>query len=158
MSLLASNKPSVQTLYIMNLTPEYWNTLASQFILISSLLAGFSITIVANLISNDNNNKMLSRILKLSVVSSGSFLVSLFAMVHIYMITVLDGYLEKVTEDNFALERLIGLVTFFLGLCSLSAILSLSGWVRSKSNGRFTTLIGVIMFILILILLIKKQS
>ncbi len=37
----------------MEITIEYWNELAKQTILISSLLSGFSITVVANLIVYD---------------------------------------------------------------------------------------------------------
>ncbi len=60
------------------MTIEYWNELAKQMLLISSLLGGFSITIVANL----------------ATLSAGCFLVTVFAMFDIIMITT-EGILVK---------------------------------------------------------------
>lgn len=41
------------------ITSEYWNELANQYTLISALLAGFSITFIANLVVS-NLSKLLS--------------------------------------------------------------------------------------------------
>ena len=65
----------------MEITLEYWNELAKQTILISSLLSGFSITVVANILVSDKNDKLTNRILKSATLSAGFFLVSVFACV-----------------------------------------------------------------------------
>jgi hypothetical protein len=42
----------------MEITLEYWNALANQILLISSLLCGFSVAVVANLLISDKDNKI----------------------------------------------------------------------------------------------------
>ncbi|MDE5422489.1 hypothetical protein L3073_09755 [Ancylomarina sp. DW003] len=137
----------------MELSLEYWNSLANQFILISALLSGFSIAVLANLIVHEKNDKISNWILKVASISTGGFLVTLFAMTKILMMTTPGGYLENVVERDFLIPRLIGMLGFFLGLISISSIISLSGWTKSKKIGRFTTAIGCLTFLAILILI-----
>ena len=133
----------------MGLTLEYWNAFAQQIVLISSLLSGFSITVIANLIVSDKNDKLSNRILKSATLAAGCFLVTLFAMVQISMITTPGGPVQDVVEDDFLLPRIIGMFTFLLGLISLTVMISLSGWTKSKKLGRFTTIVGIITLLLI---------
>ena len=134
---------------MLAMTLEYWNTLANQTLLISSLLSGFSITVVANLLVSDKNGKVINSILKLATISDGCFLVSVFTMTQISMMTTVGGTLKIITTNDFLVPRVIGISTFMIGLISLSAILSLSGWVKSKQTGIFTTIVGVITLLLI---------
>ncbi|WP_034059148.1 hypothetical protein [Lacinutrix jangbogonensis] len=135
----------------MEITLQYWNTLANQTILISSLLSGFSITVVANLLVSDKNDKLTNSILKSATLSAGCFLVSVFAMIQISMITTPGGYLKNVATDDFLIPRIIGMATFMIGLFSLAIMISLSGWTKSKKIGNFTTTIGVLTLVLIFI-------
>ncbi|CAL2094278.1 conserved membrane protein of unknown function [Tenacibaculum sp. 190524A02b] len=135
------------------MTLEYWNELAKQTILISSLLSGFSITVVANLLVSDKNNKLFNRILKSATLSAGCFLITVFAMMQISMITTPGGYLKNVTENDFLVPRIIGVIAFFIGLFSLSTMISLSGWTKSKKVGIYTTVIGILTLLFILITL-----
>jgi len=139
----------------MELTLEYWNSLANQLILICSLLSGFSIAIVANLIVSEKNTKLINRLLITATISAGCFLISLFAMTNIAMVTTPGGQIEHVTEKNFAVSRVIGMATFMIGLFSLSILLALSGWTKSKKVGIVTTIIGVLT--LLFILLVKTN-
>lgn len=136
------------------MTLEYWNTLANQLILISSLLSGFSIAIVANLIVSERNNKLNNRLLKTATISAGCFLVSIFAMTKISMVTTPGGYLKNITEDDFFIPRTIGMITFLIGLFALTTLISLSGWTKSKKIGIFTTTIGTITLLLALLTLV----
>lgn len=136
------------------MTLEYWNTLANQLILISSLLSGFSIAIVANLIVSERNNKINNRLLKTATISAGCFLVSIFAMTKISMVTTPGGYLKNITEDDFFIPRTIGMITFLIGLFALTTLISLSGWTKSKKIGIFTTTIGTITLLLALLTLV----
>jgi hypothetical protein len=137
------------------MTLEYWNSLANQIILISSLLCGFSLTIVANLIISDkSNDKVLNRLLKTATIASGCFLVTVFAMTRVLMATVPRGYLKKVTENDFLFPRMIGTISFIIGVFSLSFLISLSGWTKSKKVGIFTTLVGIVAILLILFTMI----
>ncbi|WP_348702832.1 hypothetical protein [Tenacibaculum sp. 190524A02b] len=135
------------------MTLEYWNELAKQTILISSLLSGFSITVVANLLVSDKNNKLFNRILKSATLSAGCFLITVFAMMQISMMTTPGGYLKNVTENDFLVPRIIGVIAFFIGLFSLSIMISLSGWTKSKKVGIYTTVIGILTLLFILITL-----
>lgn len=135
----------------MEITLEYWNALANQTILISSLLSGFSITVVANLLVSDKNDKLTNRILKSATLSAGCFLVSVFAMIQISMITTPGGYMKNVVADDFLIARIIGMITFMVGLFSLTVMISLSGWTKSKKIGIFTTIVGILTLVLVFI-------
>lgn len=140
----------------MELPIEYWNELAKQTTLISSLLSGFSITVVANLLVSDKNDKITNRILKTATLSAGCFLVTLFSMVQISMMTT-PGYFEVVTEKDLIVPRAIGMLTLMIGLFSLAAMIALSGWTKSKKMGRFTTIVGILTLLLIIVTLIRVE-
>lgn len=128
---------------------EYWNQLASQLILTSALLGGFSIAIVANLIISDSESRILRIMLKIATIASGCFLTSLFALQSIYMKTT-EGYPFEVEASDITFPQNIGASSFMLGIVALCVILSLSGWTKSKRTGIFTTIIGVLTLIAIL--------
>ena len=135
----------------MEITLDYWNELGKQILLITSLLSGFSITVVANLLVSEKNDKLTNRILKSATLSAGCFLVSVFAMVSIIMRTTPGGYIENVSLNDFQVARTVGVVTFMVGLFSLCTMLALSGWTKSKKVGIFTTVISVLTLLLIFV-------
>ncbi len=135
----------------MEITLEYWNTLANQTILISSLLSGFSIAVVANLLVSDKKDKLTNMILISATLSAGCFLVTVFATIQISMITTPGGSLKEVVASDFFIPRLIGMSTFMIGLFSLTIMISLSGWTKSKKIGIFTTVVGVLTLLLIFV-------
>jgi len=133
---------------------EYWNKLASQLITISSLLSGFSIAVIANLLINETNTRITNSILKMTTIASGCFLVSVFAMTKILMMTT-EGYPIKIVDNDLTFPKLIGFSTFIIGIISLSIVIGLSGWTKSRKIGIFTTIIGVLTFLLILTTMIE---
>jgi len=135
----------------MEITLEYWNELGKQTLLITSLLSGFSITVVSNLLVSNKNDKLTNRILKSATLSAGCFLVSVFAMVNIVMTTTSGGYIKDVSLNDFQVARIVGMTIFMIGLFSLSIMIALSGWTKSKKVGRFTTIIGILTLVLIFI-------
>jgi uncharacterized membrane protein YozB (DUF420 family) len=138
----------------MQMTLEYWHSLANQIILISSLLSGFSIAIVSNLLISKRNDKVSNRLLKAAATSAACFLISLFSMTKIYMMTTPGGVFEEIIEADFAFPRLIGFIAFVLGLFALSAIIALSGWTKSKKMGTYTTVVAAVTLLLILLTLV----
>ncbi|MEH6656866.1 hypothetical protein [Leeuwenhoekiella marinoflava] len=52
------------------ITFEYWNKLADQTITISSLLGGFSIAVVANLLVSNVNNRLSKTIMIVSTLAA----------------------------------------------------------------------------------------
>lgn len=141
----------------METTLAYWNTLANQTLLISSLLSGFSMTIVAGLLVSDKKGKMINLLVRLATIASGSFLVSVFAMTQISMITTPGGYINQVAMDDFVIPRITGVLSLIIGLVSLLTIISLAGWVKSRKTGIFTTIVGIISLLLILSTMVRIE-
>lgn len=133
---------------------EYWNELARQLILISSLLSGFSIAITANLLVYKSNSQITINILKAATIAAGCFLVSVFSMTKILMMTT-KGYPFEVVDKDWAFPATIGGLTFFLGVISLAVVISLAGWTKSKSSGIFTTVVGVLTLLAALSMLVN---
>ncbi len=137
---------------MIEMTFEYWNKLADQIMTISSLLGGFSIAVIANILISDTNTRLLKNIMVAATLAGSFFLVNVFAMTKLLMMTT-NGYPLKVIESDLHLPRMVGMISFFLGIISLITMISLAGWTKSKKMGIFTTAIGTLTFILILIML-----
>ena len=137
---------------MIELTFEYWNKLADQTIMISSLLGGFSIAMIANLLVSEVNTRLSRNIMLASTFAASFFLVTVFAMTKLLMMTT-EGYPMEVTESNLILPRIVGAISFFFGIISLISMISLAGWTKSKKMGRLTTTVGILAFLLILIML-----
>ena len=131
---------------------EYWNKLAEQIIVISSLLGGFSIAVIANFLVSDANTRLSRNIMKAAVLAASFFLVSVFAMTKVLMMTT-NGFPFKVTEVDFKISSIVGGMTLLFGIMSLLTMIALSGWTKSRKTGIFTTIVGILTFILILIML-----
>jgi len=128
---------------------EYWNKLANQTILVSSLLSGFSITVVANLLVADLNTRLSNSIMIFATLAACFFLITVFGMTNLLLMTT-EGYPFPVVSDDLFYPRVIGSGFFFLGIISLITTISLSGWTKSKKIGRFTTTLGILTLIIIL--------
>ena len=133
------------------ITFEYWNKLAEQIITISSLLGGFSIAVIANFLVSNLNTKLSKSIMAVSTLAASFFLTTVFAMTNLLLKTTV-GYPYKVVDNDLMLPRVVGVIAFFLGIISLLAMISMSGWTKSKRMGRFTTILGIITLILILLM------
>ena len=132
------------------ITFEYWNKLAEQIITISSLLGGFSIAVIANFLVSNLNTKLSKSIMAVSTLAASFFLTTVFAMTNLLLKTTV-GYPYKVVDNDLMLPRVVGVIAF-LGIISLLAMISMSGWTKSKRMGRFTTILGIITLILILLM------
>tara|TARA_B100001250_G_scaffold377077_1_gene365872 strand:+ start:247 stop:660 length:414 start_codon:yes stop_codon:yes gene_type:complete len=135
---------------MLELSFEYWNQLAGHLILTCALLTGFSIAITANLIINSTSNRLHNAILKVSTISSGCFLVAVFALTNILMKTT-EGYPFEVTNADLSKPRIIGILCYMIGVVSLLAVIGMSGWTKSKGTGIFTTIVSIITLLLVLI-------
>jgi len=135
---------------MLELPPEYLNKIADQIIVISSLLGGFSIAVMANMIIDNSKSRLSNAILKVTAVAASSFLITLFAMTKIVLMTT-EGFPLDVDNSDLNTPRIMGISAFIIGLITLSALIALSGWVKSKKVGIFTTVIGIITFIMIVL-------
>lgn len=134
------------------LTFEYWNKLAEQIITISSLLGGFSIAVIANLLVSETKTRLTNNIMAASTLAAGFFLITLFAMTKLLMMTT-DGYPIKVADNDLLFPRIIGVIALLFGIISLLTMVSMAGWTKSRKMGIFTTTIGILTFLFILIML-----
>jgi len=132
-------------------TFEYWNKLADQTILISSLLGGFSIAVIANLLVSEINTRLSRSIMIASTLAASFFLITVFAMTKLLLMTT-EGFPFKVVSDDLLFPRTTGAIFFLLGILSLTSVISLAGWTKSKKMGRFTTAIGIFTLILLLVM------
>ncbi len=134
----------------MEVSAEYMNKFAEQMILISSLLAGFSMTIVANLLTYEGKDRLTINILKSATVAAGAFLVTVFTMTGLLLVTSRDFPVELRPYTAMDTSRIIGATGFFLGLAALSVVIALAGWTKSRSTGIFTTTVGIITFLIMM--------
>ncbi len=134
------------------LTFEYWNKLAEQIMTISSLLGGFSIAVIANLLVSETKTRLQNNIMAASTLAASFFLITVFAMTKLLMMTT-DGYPIKVVDGDLLLPRITGVMAFLFGIISLLTMISIAGWTKSRRMGIFTTSIGILTFLLIVILL-----
>ena len=149
-AFIPTDRGNIKITLMLKLSFEYWNALASQFAVISSLLAGFCLSLIFSL--PETNSKITNYVFRAAVTGTASFLISIFAMTKILLLTT-KGYPFKVTEDDFLFPRISGVMGFFVGILSIVVILSLSGQVKSENSKRFTTIAGIITLVLIIALI-----
>lgn len=137
---------------LANLSFEYWNELSRQFILISTFLGGFSLAVLATLLVENDLTKIKKVIFKAAAISAAAFLIAIFGMTKILLMTT-EGYPLEASHSKIIFPRIVSFFTFVIGIASQITIVALSGWTQSKALGRFTTVIGVIAFLLIFIFL-----
>ena len=135
---------------MIELPLAYIKEMASQIIFISVFLGGFSATILGTLILSQNSNKILKKLIVSTSLSAMSFIVTVFTMVQLTMLSI-PGYPIETSYEDIMLPRIIGIVAFFIGLLSLIFVVSISGWLQSRKLGIVTTTIGIIGLILVLI-------
>lgn len=136
------------------LTFEYYNKLADQIITISTLLGGFSIAVIANFLVLDTKTRLTNNIMKASTLAACLFLVTVFAMTKVLLMTT-EGYPKKVLDSDLLLPRGIGVFAFYFGTISLIVMISMAGWTKSKKMGIFTTIIGIITLMLVLFMTVS---
>lgn len=135
---------------MLELPFDYWNKLASQLIVISSLLGGFSLSLIFTFNKDgERNSKYLFRA---STVASASFLVSILAMTKILMMTTV-GFPYKIANNNLTFPRIIGTISFFIGCIAIISVIMLSGWNKNNPSKVFTTIIGALTFLLFVLML-----
>ena len=137
---------------MVDLPMEYWNQLANQILLISALMGGFSLAVLASLLDSSNSSRLMSRIFKAAALSAASFLIAIFAMTDIIMRTT-KGFPFGTNSTDLDFPRVAGILGFLVGLFSLIFLIALSGRVKSRKLGKFTSVLGIISCLIVLILL-----
>ncbi|RYF65553.1 MAG: hypothetical protein EOO39_24660 [Cytophagaceae bacterium] len=137
---------------MIDLPFDYWNKLAGQLIVISSLLGGFSLSVIIPLADSKLDSRVMNYIFRSVVIATASFLITIFAMTKIFMVTS-QGFPFKVTANDLTLPRIVGLAAFMIGILSIIAVIALSGWLRSNPMKRFTIVVGAVTLLLVFAML-----
>ncbi len=77
-----------------------------------------------------------------------SFIVAVLGMNKILIILAPDSPYES-SKELLTYPRLVGGLSFYIGIYALIAVISLTGWLRSKPIGLITTLFGIVSGLLI---------
>lgn len=126
------------------LPAEYLAEIARQIAFVSAFLGGFAATFLATLLFARAEHRMAGWAVAWSALSACSFIVAVLALT---MLTIgLDPSMPQnvVTESATLRARLIGFLSFLVGMYALLASLGLSGWLRSRRLGRVTTGIAIV--------------
>lgn len=134
---------------MIELSIPYIHELASQTIFISTFLGGFSATILGTLIMAEQNTRLLKILIASSALAATSFIVCIFAMSQLFIMTI-PGYPLEVNHQIMVSPRIIGIVFFMIGILALMVLIALSGWLKSKRLGWGTTVLGIIGLVFIL--------
>jgi len=137
---------------MIELSNEYINALASQIAFMSTFLGGFSATILGALVLSERNDKLIKRLVISFSLSTCLFIIVVFAMTNLIMLTTPGYPLPTANSDTF-LSKTIGILSFMLAIITLLISIAIMGWLKSKKIGIVTTCFGVISLLFILILL-----
>lgn len=137
---------------MIDLPVEYFRILAEQLVFISVFLGGISATILGTLIVVKNDSRILKIMILGLSLAAVSFIVAVMGMNKVLIILAPDSPYQSSNELLFY-PRLIGGLTFGIGIFSLIAVISLSGWLKSKKIGILTTVIGIVSSIIIFTLI-----
>ncbi len=124
---------------------EYRQEILRQVIFVSSILAGFSFTVVAQFLSEKEKNKYLSLSIRTFIASTTFLLVAtvggallLFSMVLLHP----DSSVELMNNVDGMFGFL--LIIFILGLVFFMTGMAIAGWIHSKSVGIFAITASVL--------------
>jgi len=106
------------------LTTEYINEIANHYVIISALLAGFSITFIANIVVTKTKKNIQNVLLTVSTITASSFLISVFALTKILGITSKNYPFEVNSETLISLYKVSGWA-FGLGMLTISVLILL---------------------------------
>lgn len=137
-------------MHMLELPLPYLNELAKQIAFMSSFLGGFSVTLLGTLILSDRDGKLLRVMIVSTATSALAFIVAVAAMTQLIMVST-EGYPFEIDQQQLSSSRVIGTLALFLGIIALMCTIALSGWVRSRKLGIFTTVIGAITMIVVLL-------
>ncbi len=139
-------------MHTIPLSFEYYQQLAAQSLFICALLSGFSLTVLVATLEKKSGNGIMNWMFGSAAMATTLFLISIFAFTAVYLKTT-EGYPFPVSEDDLHFPRIVGALSFFLANTALLSIVALSGWIKSKKMGWFTTILSIIALIMLLILM-----
>lgn len=138
----------------MNISPEDYAEICKQSAFISALVAGFSFAYLGALLVSSVRNKIIDTVMGFSIVSIAGLLICSLAWtlsasrMAYYKSTNILNVPDMIISLHKRLS-LIFILSFFFFLVSLG----LSGWIRSRRLGIFSSLISFIALIFFFMLM-----
>lgn len=130
---------------------EFFKFLAEKLVFVCIFLGGISATALGALVIVKNDSKIFKWMVLFLSLAAVSFIVAVFGMIKVQIVlTEGSPYFEK--EGLLMYPRIVGGLSFYLGIYSLLSFIGLAGWVNSKKVGIITTVISVVAGVLILTL------
>ena len=126
-------------LSMQDLPPAYLAEIARQLASVSALLGGFSATFLATLLFARVEHRLASWTIGGSALSACLFIVSVLALTMLMIGLNPSAPPGMVPEASVLRARVVGLLSFLIGMYALLATLGLSGWLRSRRMGWVTT-------------------
>lgn len=125
------------------LNPKYILAVAEQLSFVSAFLGGLSATILVTIVVFTSQKRSVSWIVSSSAVAACSLLI---AVVAAWRLTILL-HPELPISYNPAVIKILWagmLIGYGLGFLSLLVSIGLSGWLRSKRDGKITSSIAIV--------------
>lgn len=136
----------------MNELPEdYFKFIAEHLAFISVFLGGISATILGTIILHKKESKILNAMIIGLSLAAVSFIVAVIGMNKIQVILE-PNYPFYGKEGLLDFPRLVGVLSFYIGIFSLLTVIGLTGWMKSRKIGVFTAAIAIISGILVFFL------
>jgi len=133
------------------ISPDFLKFIAEHLVLICVFLGGISATILGTIILHKGESKIINSMIIGLSLAAVSFIVAIIAFNKIQVVlNPSSPYYGK--DDLLNFPRLVGGLSFYLGIYALIVVVGLSGWMRSKKIGIFTTSIAVLSGIFIFLL------
>lgn len=131
-----------------DLPVEYFRILAEQLVFISVFLGAISASILGTFLVVDREGKIFKSMILGLALAAFAFITAVLGMNKVLVILAPSSpYQERATELLFY-PRLVGGLSFYIGIFALLLVISLSGWLKSKKMGLITTFIGIVASIL----------
>lgn len=128
-----------------------------QLAFISGLLAGFSISISYQLLSSESTSRLTGALIGVQLLVSISLIVS--TITSVFVVLSSSGGIEP-SPDNLDSIRKVASITkylIFTGLVLFLVGFGISGWLRSKTLGWFSTILSLVGVIVIVYAKLKTS-
>ena len=133
-------------------------TALDQFVLFSSILAGFAIAVVIQLLTHNDERPIVSLVMGAFILSSTLFILSTFLGIGVFAeVSRRDSLLTQELETATVLIANLHLVFLFLGLSTFLIGVASAGWIRSRRIGIFSTVTVAAAIVMIVWVMFKFE-